>query len=60
LRFTQVEAQGSQRRRRSREQKKEAGNLCSALEATVRNVKHPVPGRLTRRGMPGWLAFMRD
>jgi hypothetical protein len=52
LRFTQVEAQASQRRRRSREQKKEASNLRSAVEATVRSVKHPFPAaKLPVRGL---------
>jgi len=43
LRFTQVEAQGSQRRRRSQENKHRVGNLRSAVEATVRSVKLPFP-----------------
>jgi hypothetical protein len=52
LRFTQAEAQASERRRRSRERRKEAGNLRSAVEATVRSVKHPFPaGKLPVRGM---------
>jgi hypothetical protein len=51
LRFTQAEAQVSERRRRSRDRKKEAGNLRSAVEATVRSVKHPFPaGKLPVRG----------
>jgi hypothetical protein len=51
LRFTQAEAQVAERRRRSRERKKEAGNLRSAVEATVRSVKHPFPaGKLPVRG----------
>ena len=52
LRFTQAEAQASQRRRRSQAQKKEAGNLRSAVEATVRSVKHPFPAaKLPVRGL---------
>ena len=52
LRFTQAEAQASQRRRRSRAQKKEAGNLRAAVEATVRSVKHPFPAaKLPVRGL---------
>ncbi len=43
LRFTQTEAQSSQRRRRSEENKSEAGNLRAAVEATVRSVKLPFP-----------------
>ena len=43
LRFTQTEAQSSQRRRRSQENKSEAGNLRAAVEATVRSVKLPFP-----------------
>lgn len=51
LRFTQAEAQASERRRSSRERKKEAGNLRSAVEATVRSVKHSFPaGQLPVRG----------
>lgn len=51
LRFTRAEAQASERRRRSREHKQEAGNLRSAVEATVRSVKHPFPaGKLPVRG----------
>jgi hypothetical protein len=51
LRFTQPEAHSSERRRRSRERRKEAGNLRSAVEATVRSVKHPFPdGKLPVRG----------
>jgi hypothetical protein len=52
LRFTQADARTAERRRRSRERKKEAGNLRSAVEATVRSVKHPFPaGKLPVRGM---------
>jgi hypothetical protein len=43
LRFTQAEAQAAQRRRRSQENKHRAGNLRSAVEATVRSVKLPFP-----------------
>jgi hypothetical protein len=43
LRFTQAEDQASQRRRRSQENKHRAGNLRSAVEATVRSVKLPFP-----------------
>jgi hypothetical protein len=52
LRFTQAQAQASQRRRRSQEQKQAAGNLRSAVEATVRSVKHPFPAaKLPVRGL---------
>jgi len=52
LRFTQAEAQASQRRRRSRQQKQTAGNRRAAVEATVRSVKHPFPAaKLPVRGM---------
>jgi hypothetical protein len=52
LRFTQPAAQVSQRRRRSQQQKKTAGNLRAAVEATVRSVKHPFPaGKLPVRGL---------
>jgi hypothetical protein len=52
LRFTQAQAQTSQRRRRSQAQKKAAGNLRSAVEATVRSVKHPFPAaKLPVRGL---------
>ena len=43
LRFTQVEAQASQRRMPSQENKHRAGNLRAAVEATVRSVKLPFP-----------------
>lgn len=43
LRFTQAEAQAAQRRRRSRDRGRAAGNLRSAVEATVRSLKHPFP-----------------
>jgi len=52
LRFTQANAHASQRRRRSQEQKKAAGNRRSAVEATVRSVKHPFPAaKLPVRGL---------
>jgi len=52
LRFTQAEALASQRRRRSQEQRKAAHNLRSAVEATVRSVKHPFPAaKLPVRGL---------
>jgi len=52
LRFTQAQAQASQRRRRNQAQKKAAGNLRSAVEATVRSVKHPFPAaKLPVRGL---------
>jgi hypothetical protein len=51
LRFTQAEAQTSERRRRSQEQFKDGRNLRAAIEATVRSVKHPFPaGKLPVRG----------
>lgn len=43
LRFTLADAQASQRRRRSKESKRESGNLRAAVEATVRSVKLPFP-----------------
>jgi len=43
LRFTLVEAQAAQRRRRCAENKQRPGNLRSAVEATVRSVKLPFP-----------------
>jgi hypothetical protein len=52
LRFTQAEAQVSQRHRRSLEKKKTTGNRRAAVEATVRSVKHPFPaGKLPVRGL---------
>ena len=52
LRFTQAAAQASKRRRRSQAYKKAAGNLRSAVEATVRSVKHPFPAaKLPVRGL---------
>jgi hypothetical protein len=51
VRFTQTEAQASERRRRSHEQKKEGRNLRAAVEATMRSIKHPFPaGKLPVRG----------
>ncbi len=51
LRFTQGEAQASERRRRSLKQQKEGRNLRSAVEATMRSIKHPFPaGKLPVRG----------
>lgn len=43
LRFTLADAQASQRRRRSKESKRQSGNLRAAVEATVRSVKLPFP-----------------
>ena len=51
LYFSQQRAQVSQRRRRSAAKKKEGRNLRAAVEATVREVKHPFPaGKLPVRG----------
>ncbi|MGB5846026.1 MAG: transposase [Anaerolineales bacterium] len=51
LYFSQQQAQVSQRRRRSAAKKKEGRNLRAAVEATVREVKHPFPaGKLSVRG----------
>ncbi len=51
LYFSQQQAQVSQRRRRSAAYKKEGRNLRTAVEATVREVKHPFPaGKLPVRG----------
>ena len=51
LYFSQQQAQVSQRRRRSAAKKKEGRNLRAAVEATVREVKHPFPaGKLPVRG----------
>jgi hypothetical protein len=51
LYFSQQQAQLSQRRRRSAAKKKEGRNLRAAVEATVREVKHPFPaGKLPVRG----------
>ena len=43
LRFSQEQANVSQRRRRSLAQQDEGRNLRAAVEATVRQVKHPFP-----------------
>ena len=52
LRFTPADAQASQRRRRSQQQKETASNLRAAIEATVRCVRHPFPtGKLPVRGL---------
>ena len=51
MRFTQAQAQASERQRRSREQQKEGRNLRAAVEATMRSIKHPFPaGKLPVRG----------
>jgi hypothetical protein len=51
LRFTQAQVHVSQRRRRNRKHEDEAHNLRAAVEATVRQVKHPFPGsKLPVRG----------
>ena len=51
LYFSQQQAQVSQRRRRSAAKKKEGRNLRAAVEATVREVKHPfAAGKLPVRG----------
>lgn len=51
LRFTQATVNVSQRRRRSQIYQKEGRNLRAAVEATVRQVKHPFPaGKLPVRG----------
>ncbi|HAF48734.1 MAG TPA: hypothetical protein DCL08_05770, partial [Anaerolineaceae bacterium] len=51
LRFTQAQANVAQRRRRSQIHLKEGRNLRAAVEATVRQVKHPFPaGKLPVRG----------
>ena len=56
MRFTQAQAQSSLRRRRSQAYKKAAGNLRSAVEATVHSVKHPFPAaKLPVRGL-FWVA----
>ena len=43
LRFTLADARASQRRRRNKENRRLAGNLRAAVEATVRSVKLPFP-----------------
>jgi len=51
LRFSQQQANMSQRRRRSLIHQKEGRNLRAAVEATVRQVKHPFPAsKLPVRG----------
>lgn len=51
LRFTQVKARASERRRCSRAQTQADRNLRAAVEATVRSIKHPFPaGKLPVRG----------
>lgn len=51
VRFTQAEAQASERRRRCQVQQKEGRNLRTAVEATMRSIKHPFPaGKLPVRG----------
>jgi hypothetical protein len=51
LRFTQDQTNASQRRRRSQIHQEEGRNLRAAVEATVRQVKHPFPaGKLPVRG----------
>ena len=51
LRFSQEQANMSQRRRRSLIHQKEGRNLRAAVEATVRQVKHPFPAsKLPVRG----------
>ncbi len=51
LRFTQAQANVAQRRRRSQIHLQEGRNLRAAVEATVRQVKHPFPaGKLPVRG----------
>lgn len=50
-RFTQAQAHVAQRRKRSHIHLKEGRNLRAAVEATVRQVKHPFPaGKLPVRG----------
>jgi hypothetical protein len=51
LRFTQAEVNVAQRRRRSQIHQEEGRNLRAAVEATVRQVKHPFPaGKVPVRG----------
>lgn len=51
LRFTQAQANVAQRRKRNRIHLEEGRNLRAAVEATVRQVKHPFPtGKLPVRG----------
>lgn len=52
LRFTESQMHVSQRRRKNRQFRKEAGNLRAAVESTVRQVKHRFPGsKLPVRGL---------
>jgi len=51
LRFTQVEANRAERRRRSEKYLRDGRNIRAAVEATMRSVKHPFPaGKLPVRG----------
>jgi hypothetical protein len=51
LRFSQEQANMSQRRRQSLADQKEGRNLRVAIEATLRQVKHPFPAsKLPVRG----------
>jgi hypothetical protein len=51
LRFTQTEARSAERRRLSRAHAHDSHNLRSAVEASVRSIKHPFPaGKLPVRG----------
>lgn len=51
LRFTQAQAHVAQRRKRNQIHLEEGRNLRAAVEATVRQVKHPFPaGKLPVRG----------
>ena len=51
LRFTETQVHVSQRRRRNQKHEDEAHNLRAAVEATVRQVKHPFPAsKLPVRG----------
>jgi hypothetical protein len=51
LRFTQAEARAAERRRLSQEHAQDRHNLRSAVESSVRSLKHPFPaGKLPVRG----------
>jgi len=51
LRFTQAQAHVAQRRKRNKIHLEESRNLRAAVEATIRQVKHPFPaGKLPVRG----------
>jgi len=51
LRFTQAQANVAQRRRRNQSHLEEGQNLRAAVEATIRQIKHPFPaGKLPVRG----------